>query len=223
MIEFLESYTTKSIPPESFAAKQQVERSEESERYFVGRGLAAYVIDGKLFDMDHRPIVANTVVVEVVRPGDRRGGIDARAGEVMTGQPPRASSRPGASLFDAVGASLEGTPSVVLEAEVQRITAALGSAKSERDGLATALDQAVGDLQAERQAHAATRNDLASAKTAVATADGARADAEKEVGELKSRIVSLEQQIAAAAKPAGDEKPGTDEQTATDAPSKKAK
>ena len=101
MIEFLQDYTTESFPPETFKKGAQVSREETSERYFVGRGLAGYVVDGKLVDADHRPIVAETVTVEIVRPGERRADLAVRAGEVMTGQPPRATSGPGVPFVEA--------------------------------------------------------------------------------------------------------------------------
>ena len=221
MIKFLQDYQTRALPPETFKLGQQVKRSDDSELYFVRLGVAGYVTPDGLVDQDHHPLTPSATVAQVVSPGDQRAGlVGGRAGELSLGldTPQRATSGPGNSVL--VGGDQQ---TVAVAGEITRLTAELDSTSGERDGLATALDQAVGDLQAERQAHAATRNDLASAKTALAPADGARADAEKEVGELKSRIVSLEQQIAAAAKPAGDEKPGTDEQAATDAPSKKAK
>lgn len=124
MIEFLQDYQTQALPPEVFKKGDQVSREETSERYFVGRGLAGYVIDGKLVDANHQPIVADTIVVEVVRPGERRADLAVRAGEAMTGQPPRATSGP-AVVFVEESAGVEGAHAVVLEAEIERLKAAL--------------------------------------------------------------------------------------------------
>ena len=124
MIEFLQDYRTEALPPETFKKGEQVKRGETSERYFVGRGLAGYVIDGKLVDADLRPITVETVTVEIVRPGERATVLAGRGGEVMTGQPPRATSGPGVPFVEAT-TGVAGTPPVVLEAEVDRLKAAL--------------------------------------------------------------------------------------------------
>lgn len=201
MIEFLQDYSTESLPPESFKTGQQVKRSEQSERYFVGRGLAAYVVDGKLVDADQRPIATQLAVVEVVQPGDHRSGLGFRAGEVMTGQPPRASSGPGLPLLDAALAP-EGSPPVVLEAEVERLTAELADANAEGDKLAQAIAQANGDLHAERQAHAATRDELVRHQTDLGAADQGRKEAEQRVADLQAQVATLEGKLAEATKAA---------------------
>lgn len=203
MIEFLQDYTTESLPPESFAAGQQVERSEQSERYFVGRGLAAYLVDGKLVDADQRPIATQLAVVEIVQPGDRRSGLGFRAGEVMTGQPPRASSGPGLPLLDAALAP-EGSPPVVLEAEVERLTAELADANAEGDDLAKALTEANGSLRAEQEAHAATRDELVRHQTNLGAADQGRKEAEALVADLKAKVSALEGKLADAEKSAAE-------------------
>lgn len=199
MIEFLQDYTTESLPPESFTAGQQVKRSEQSERYFVGRGIAAYLADGKLVDADHRPIATQLAVVEVVQPGDRRSGLGFRAGEMMTGQPPRASSGPGLPLLDAA-LSPEGSPPVVLEAEVERLTAELAEANAEGDELAQAIAKANGDLHAERQAHTATRDELVRRQMDLGAADQGRKEAEQSVADLQAQVATLEGRLADATK-----------------------
>lgn len=221
MIEFLQDYTTEALPPESFKKGQRVERSAGSEGYFVGRGLAGYVVGGKLIDDHFRPIVTTTVEVEVVQPGDRRAELGFRAGEVMTGQPPRASSGPGVPFVEPA-AGIAGSPSVVLEAEVERLKAALetsdeifrdmnNSHVTEKDGLradVTRLEQELQDANRE----AVIARDAALADLAVARSDldalreehsKATADyaASRQSAEADAkRIGELEQQLAAATK-----------------------
>ena len=95
MIEFIQDYVTKALPPESFTDGQQVsDRSPESELYFVRLGVAGFVIDGKLVDQDYQPIVRQTVLV--VQTTDRRFADTGRAGEVIgLDAPQRATSGPG--------------------------------------------------------------------------------------------------------------------------------
>lgn len=95
MIEFIQDYVTKALPPESFTDGQQVERSAESELYFVRLGVAGYLVDGKLVDQDYRTIVRQPVVV--VATTDRRFAVDTGRGGEFIGlaAPQRASSGPG--------------------------------------------------------------------------------------------------------------------------------
>jgi hypothetical protein len=95
MIEFIQDYVTKALPPESFTDGQQVsDRSAESELYFVRLGVAGYVVDDKLVDQDFQPIVRQTVVV--VATSDRRFADTGRGGEVIgLDAPQRATSGPG--------------------------------------------------------------------------------------------------------------------------------
>lgn len=224
MIEFLQDYTTEALPPESFKKGQQVTRSPGSEGYFVGRGLAGYVVDGKLVDDHFRPIVTTTVEVEVVQPGDRRADLGFRAGEVMTGQPPRASSGPGVPFVEPAS-GIAGSPPVVLEAEVERLKAALetsdemfrdmnNSHVSEKDGLradVTRLEQELQDANREGDEAVIARDaalaDLAAARSDLAalreehgkvTADYAASRQSTEAD--AKRIGELEQQLAAATK-----------------------
>lgn len=219
MIEFLQDYTTESFPPETFKKGAQVSREETSERYFVGRGLAGYVVDGKLVDADHRPIVAETVTVEIVRPGERRADLAVRAGEVMTGQPPRATSGPGVPFVEAATGA-KGTPPVVLEAEVERLKAAL---ETGNDLFRDMNNSHVETADALRLDVERLTKELADANGEGDDAVVARDQAVKDLGELRTqhdsiveeykatreendrrgdRIVELERQLADAAKPA---------------------
>jgi hypothetical protein len=50
-IKFLQNYETKATPSEAFTLGQVVEdRGDASEARFVNRGIAAFLIDGKLFN-----------------------------------------------------------------------------------------------------------------------------------------------------------------------------
>lgn len=212
MIEFLQDYTTEALPPEHFRKGEQVTRSEESERYFVGRGLAGYLLDGKLVDIDHRPVVTAAVAVEIVQPGDRRIDLAVRAGEIMTGQPPRASSGPGVPFVEPVTGA-EGSPPVVLQAEVERLKAALATSddlfrdmnnshveaadklRGEIEQLTTQRAQAVAEYEKLQGDHADLqgRHDTLTNDHS-ALSDRATADA--------ARIAELERQLEAASKPA---------------------
>jgi len=193
MIEFLENYQTESLPPEVFKKGEQLTRSETSERYFVGRGLAGYVVNGKLVDADHRLIAKDTVTIEIVRRGERRTDLAARAGEIMTGQPPRATPGPG-TPFVETAAGPEGTPPVVLEAEVERLKAALqtgndlfrdmnSSHVETADALRIDVDRLTGEL--------------AGAKATADTADALRLDVDRLTGELADANATADTAIAA--------------------------
>lgn len=95
MIEFIQDYVTKALPPESFTDGQQVsDRSAESELYLVRLGVAGFVVDGKLVDQDYQPIVRQPVVI--VAATDRRFADTGRSGEVIgLDAPQRATSGPG--------------------------------------------------------------------------------------------------------------------------------
>lgn len=221
MIEFLQDYTTEALPPEHFTKGQQVTRSEDSERYFVGRGLAGYLVDGKLVDVDHRPIVTTTAAVEVVVPGDRRADLGFRAGEVMIGQPPRASSGPGVPFVEP-DVGIAGSPGVVLEAEVERLKAELlaseemfrdmnNSHVGDKDGLRADLDRLtreLADTKAEGENAVQAREkavvDLAEVRQQHDDLVGEHKSVREQLDAAISRIAELEQQLAdaTAAKPA---------------------
>lgn len=210
MIEFLQNYTTEALPPETFKKGQQVSRSEESERYFVGRGLAGYVVDGKLVDLNHQPIVPAVATVEIVQPGDRRLDLGGRGGEVMTGQPPRASSGPGVPFVEPVNGSA-GSPPVVLEAEVERLKAALATSDELFRDMSTSHEAEKDQLRAdvarltkerdeainERDRHAADRATLTDQHETL-TSDHAALQERSEA--TASRVAELEQQLQAAEK-----------------------
>ncbi|WP_137898344.1 hypothetical protein [Sphingomonas sp. 2SG] len=218
MIEFLQDYTTEALPPESFKKGQQVERSAGSEDYFVGRGLAGYVVDGKLVDDHFRPIVTKTVEVEVVQPGDRRADLAFRAGEVMTGQPPRASSGPGVPFVEPA-AGIAGSPAVVLEAEIERLKTALGTSEdlfrdmnnshvTDKEGIRAEnerLKQELSDANAEGDDAVAARDqavaDLAALREQHDKVTADYAELRQAADADATRIADLEQQLAAATKP----------------------
>src|SRR5438105_3492574 len=94
MIEFIQDYVTKSLPPETFKDGERVERSPESELYLVQLGVAGYIHDGRLVDQDYQPLVRKPAVVVVT--SDRRLADTGRAGEMLgLDAPQRATSGPG--------------------------------------------------------------------------------------------------------------------------------
>lgn len=197
MIEFLQDYATKAVPPEVFKREDRVTRSDDSEAYFVRLGVAAFVTEQGLVDQDHRPVAATTLV-EVVTPGDRRFAQAGRAGEVAIGlaAPQRASSGPGnAALFGG------DQHTVAVAGEVERLTLDLAGASAEADALAQNLQQASEDLRAEREAHNATRNQIGNLTTNLSAAEAARSEAEKALGVERDRSADLERQLAEATKP----------------------
>lgn len=159
MIEFLQNYETKALPPERFTAEQRVERSEESEQYFVKLGVAGFVgDDGKLLDADYRPIVP-TVAIIAVDPRAIRSG---RAGEVLTGidAPARASTGPG---------------NAVLFGGDQQTAAARNDFDQMTNELATAQARVV-ELEAgqvDSAEHERLKGDLATAQARIAELEGA--------------------------------------------------
>lgn len=218
MIEFLQDYTTEALPPESFKKGQQVERSAGSEGYFVGRGLAGYVVDGKLVDDHFRPIGTTKVEVEVVQPGDRRADLAVRAGEVMTGQPPRASSGPGVPFVEPA-AGISGSPAVVLEAEIERLKTALltsedmfremnNSHVTDKEGLQAEnerLKQELLGADAKGDEAVVTRDqaiaDIAALREQYDKVTGDYAALRQAADADATRIADLEQRLAAATKP----------------------
>ena len=186
MIEFLQDYITEALPPETFQKGQRVERSAGSEGYFVGRGLTAYVIDGKLFDDHHREIT-EAPTIEIVRLGDRRTDLAVRAGEVMTGQPPRATSGPGVPFVET-GTGTEGVPSVVLDAEIERLKDVIASLNGQ---LASAGD-AFRDMN---NSHVADKDRLDSAREAALTEAGQLRDQlaarDVELGDVRGQHATL--------------------------------
>jgi hypothetical protein len=187
MIEFLQDYRTEALPPEEFKKGDQVSREETSERYFVGRGLAGYVVDGKLVDANHRPIVTETIVVEVVRPGEWRADLAVRAGEIMTGQPPRATSGPGVPFVEP-SSGVEGAPAVVLEDEIERLKAALD----------TSNDLFRDMNNSHEETATALRADLERLTKGEADAVVARDQAVKDLGDLRTQHDDIVNEYKAA-------------------------
>lgn len=203
MIKFLQDYQTRALPPETFKRGEQVERSEDSEQYFVRLGVAGFVTVDGLVDQDHLPIVQTATVAQVVTPGERRASVlGGRAGELALGldAPQRATSGPGTEAL--IGGDQQ---TAAVAGDVERLTLELADANAEGDELAQKLSQALSDLHAERQAHASTRDQIAGLNTSLAAADSGRAEAEREVGDLKAHVATLEGQLAEARKPAGEQ------------------
>ena len=154
MIEFLQDYTTTALPPERFSKGQQVSgRSEASELYFVGLGVAGYVVDGKLVDQNYQPIVASTPVVVVDASADRRFG-GGRAGELLgVAAPQRASTGPGnAAVF---GGDVVGTgPSQI---EFEQLSEDLSAVRQQHDDLGKAHAD---EMEQMRSAHQDQLRDL---------------------------------------------------------------
>lgn len=202
MIEFLQDYETKAIPPEFFELGQQVKRSDDSELYFVRLGVAGYVTENGTVGEDYRPIVSPSTVAEVVTPGDRRFAMGGRAGELALGldAPQRATSGPGNVLLaggDQQTAAAQG--------ELERLIAELADANAEGDDLAKASEVLKSELAAERQAHTATRDELSRVQTDLGAAETGRAEAEKTLETANQRVAELEQQLAEATKPSADQ------------------
>ncbi|UYY60110.1 hypothetical protein [Sphingomonas sp. S2-65] len=209
MIEFLQSYETTAVPKETFEAKQRVDRSEDSELYFVRLGVAAYVTADGLVDQDHRPIVTETVVAQVVTPGDRRFGLGGRAGELALGldAPQRATSGPGNAVL--VGGDQQTASA---GAEIERLTAELANSavllREMDETHVTARDALIADLDAEKARHADTRDELARVKTELAAADAGRSEAESALAAEQTRAGELEAQLAETTKPVIEQQQG---------------
>ena len=200
MIRFIQDYTTRAIPPEHFAAGDEVTRSDASELYFVQLGVAGYVTEAGLVDQDHRQINPASSIAEVVVPGENRSGLAGRAGELMLGldAPQRGTSGPGNAVL-AVGGDQQ---TAAAAGELDRLTSALEHAGSdvlavtaERDRLLAELEQAgqlgteiggqldaekvrTGDLQRELETERANTRKL---QEALATAEGRISDLETKV------------------------------------------
>lgn len=155
MIKFLQDYTTKALPPEVFAADQEVERSPESELYFVRLGVAGFVVDGVVVDEDYNPIVRQTVAV--ITTTDRRFMDTGRGGEVLgLDGPARASSGPGNQVVFAGQPDSIGLSNVEVEQLRTDLAAALagqGEHAAQVEGLtdkASALEERLLAAESER-------------------------------------------------------------------------
>lgn len=198
MIEFIQDYVTKSLPPETFKDGEQVTRSAESELYLVRLGVAGYVVDGVLVDQDYQPIVRQTVAVVVST--DRRFADTGRGGEVIgLAAPQRASSGPGNEVV------FSGQPdSTTLDGvDVAQLTADLASARQASDD-ATGREQGlVDELATARDEHGRITNELGEARgeigrlnDEVSTARTALGEANGKVSDLITRAETAEGRVA---------------------------
>ena len=227
MIRFIQDYTTKALPPETFKADQEVERSAESEAYFVRLGAAGYVHDGVLVDQDYKPIVLRTAVVEVVS-GDRRFADGGRGGEVIgVTAPQRASTGPGNDVMfgrtDLFGEADPELHRVQMEQLSSDLAASMRQLDDHRTQASTRVDELTADLTAAQGAREEALSSLSStqaerdeAKTSLADLNATHAALQTDHETLQadheaaqSRIADLEQQIAAAARTASEEQSET--------------
>ena len=199
MIEFLQDYETKAIPPEVFKKGDRPERAPESEMYFVQLGVAGYVVDGKLVDADYRPIVAAEAVIADAAT------VMGRAGELALGDgtPQRASSGPQVVL----------TANSLTDEQREKMTRALADSDGmrallvERDDSIVVLNDRLAELDGQlSHANAAIADrdrDIARLTEELAAANGEGDDAAKEVDRLTTQVDDLTQQVAdLKAKPA---------------------
>jgi hypothetical protein len=180
MIEFIQDYVTKALPPESFTDGQQVERSAESELYFVRLGVAGYLVDGKLLDQDYLPITRQTVVVVAT-----------------TGQPD--STTLGGVEFEQLRGDLAASTSqfeqyqATSESEVERLKGLIDAATDafhkadtafgeERTTLAGERDKALADLKESRRQHESLVLEYQSAQSQIAELKRLLAEANKPDG-----------------------------------------
>ncbi|PZO77073.1 MAG: hypothetical protein DI640_01445 [Sphingomonas taxi] len=228
MIEFIQDYVTKALPPESFTDGQQVsDRSAESELYFVRLGVAGFVVDGKLVDQDYQPIVRTPGVV--LTTTDRRFADTGRGGEVIgLDAPQRATSGPGNESL--LSGRPESTTLGGVEFEQLRgdLAASRGEFEEFRAGSATEIERLKGLIEAGNDAfrdmnnsHVADKDDL---RVKIEQITGERDQALADLKESRSqheglvleyqatreqldtgaaRIVELEGLLAEATKPTG--------------------
>lgn len=201
-IRFIQDYATRAIPPEVFAAGDEVTRSDASELYFVQRGVAGYVTDAGLVDQDHRAINPASAIAEVVVPGENRFGSAGRAGELMLGldAPQRGTSGPGNSVL-AVGGDQQ---TAAAAGELERLTVALRRSgddvleiTSDRDRLRNELDHALrtgvdttGQLDAERVRSGDLQRELESERARTQDLQEALASAESRVADLEAKAAA---------------------------------
>ena len=213
MIEFLQDYTTKSLPPEVFKDGEQVMRSPESELYFVRLGVAGYLVDGKLLGEDYQAIERNTVAVIVTT--DRRFG-GGRAGEVIgLDAPQRASTGPGNDVVFSGQPDSTSLDPVEIEQLRSDLAASIEQLDDHRTSTTAQIEELTGNLTTAQGAREAALADLA---TAHADRDAAVVERDRLQGQLDrgaaenaelrdqadkdaARIADLEKQLAAATKP----------------------
>ena len=189
MIEFIQDYTTKALPPEVFEDGQKATRSPESELYFVRLGVAGYVHEGNLVDQDFQPI-NRTQTVAVVDAGDRRFGTTI----IGVDAPQRASSGPVVDLFGATELTAG-----LSQVEVDQLTSDLAATMQQFDDhritttgqieeLTTNLTAAQGARETALSDAAAARSERDAAISERDAAYTARASAESEVLRLQALL-----------------------------------
>lgn len=208
MIKFLQDYTTKSAPPEVFKVDQEVERSPESELYFVRLGVAGFLVAGEVLNEDYQPIVREPVAIVVTT--DRRFADTGRGGEVIgLDAPARASSGPGtAAVFagqpDSIGlsetevAQLRADLAHAIDREnhgtgrIDELTEELEGVRANLATVTTDRDKLTGDLTA-------LQNDLQTARVDLTAVEGLRAENVDLAAQLKGANASLEKAEARVA------------------------
>lgn len=179
MIKFLQDYTTKAIPPEVFKTDQEVERSPESELYFVRLGVAGFLVDGEVLNEDYQPIVRPAVAI--VTTMDRRFADTGRSGEVIgLDNTPRASSGPGNAVVFA------GQPD------------SIGLTHVEAEQLRADLAAAVAGNSASEARHLELSGDLTALQASLSTAESARNDLTGEVEGLRAELATARQNVQTA-------------------------
>jgi hypothetical protein len=195
MIEFIQDYTTKALPPEVFKTKEQVERSPESELYFVRLGVAGFVHNGELVGEDYKPLVVTETVVQVVSPGDRRFADGGRGGEMLgLVTPQRASTGPGNDVVFGTSNVSTGLQQVQVDQLSSDLAASIQQLDEHRDltsGQINELTTALTAVQGEREAALA---DLATATAARDAATKERDENQQAAEEAKRQLqVALNQ------------------------------
>lgn len=219
MIEFIQDYTTKALPPEVFEDGQQVTRSPESELYFVRLGVAGYVHEGNLVDQDFQPI-SRTQTVIAIDAGDRRFG----ATIIGVDAPQRASSGPVVDLFGATELT-KGLSQVEVDQLTSDLAASMQQLDDHRATTSTQIDELTTNLTAVQGARETALSDLAAALSerdaAIAQRDAAISERDAAYAaraSAESEVVRLQALLDAAAATSGSSTDGAgqgDTDTAT--------
>jgi hypothetical protein len=229
MIEFIQDYTTKALPPETFKDGDQVERSNESELYFVRLGVAGFVHDGKLVGEDFQPIERKQTVLVVTT--DRRFADTGRGGEVIgLDAPQRASTGPGNEVVFSGQPDSTSLSAVEIDQLRGDLATSVTQLEEHRTTTANQIEELTSDLTTAQGARETALADLTSAQgerdralADLTTAQAERDQALSDLNELReqhdkvtgdyatlrqaadadaSRIAELEQQLEAAKAPA---------------------
>ncbi|MBM6576350.1 hypothetical protein KCP91_08190 [Microvirga sp. SRT01] len=219
MIEFIQDYVTKSLPPETFKDGEKVERSPESELYLVQLGVAGYVHDGRLVDQDYQPLVRKPAVVVVT--SDRRLADTGRAGEMLgLDAPQRATSGPG----NAVVFSGQPDSTTLGGTEFEQLRSDFAAVHSQfeqyRTGSTEEMDRLKGLIDAGNDAFREMNNSHVEDKERLTSerdeAIRERNEAKSYADDLGARITQLEADLAAATAP-----PPPDDSALTAAPAQR--